>query len=289
MSLSLESAYVPVNLPSRGIPYRGLLPDGAVEVRAMCGAEEAILRSGAMDELAKMDKILNACVRFPKNASGQSLQPKDLTASDQFMLTMAIRVESLGSNYNVSCRCEACQREFTTGIDISKNLRVEEMPRTQNTTDAKGNVVTETLNYDPDVGIETTLPQSKLKVRLRLLTGKDTEYLARESKNQKSSVIPKAYMQQGNAAWYMQQALTIRAVCVNGEWNEINHSRPDDMSTLFQLISKMPMRDLRHIEKVYTAYDVSVDNAVEVQCPFCGVSQETGVTLTLEFFRPSDL
>jgi len=288
MNLSLEASYVPVTLPTQGIPYRGMLPNGTIEVRAMCGAEEAILRSASMDEMLKMEKILSACVRFPK-VDGKSISPKDLTATDQFMVLMAIRVESLGSSYNVSCRCESCQKEFLSPIDIVKNLKVETMPRTKNTTKPNGEIVTETLHYDPDTGIETTLPKSKVQIRIRLLTGKDTEYLARECKNQKSAIIPKTIMSQGNAAWYMQQALAIKSLNVDNEWQDVNHSRPEYMSTIFQLLSKLPVRDIRHIEKVYTDYDVSVDNAVEVQCPICGAQQEVGVAITPEFFRPTDL
>jgi hypothetical protein len=267
-------------LPSHGIPYVDdgggpLIADeeGAVRIRMMTGAEEAIVNSPGMNDQAKIAKILEACTQIT-TTNGQPFHPKRLITTDRLMLLLAIRVRSLGAKYKLVVE-DSNGNQFDHHVDLVRDLTVDEMPRM--VLGASGQY--EERRYDPIEGIPCTLPVSQQELRLRLLTGADEDFLIREAMNKRSKLIPR--QMPGDPSYYLRIFLSIRAW---GE-REVNHSDPRDTTEIAQMISQLPIRDTSHINTVYGEYDVGIDPVITATSPVTGEEVEAALRLTPDFFR----
>lgn len=290
-------------LPSHGIPYvdasgAPLLPDeGTVVVRMMTGEEEAILNSDAYNDQAKITKIVQACTRVV-TTTGKVLQTEQLLTTDRLMLILFIRAHSLGSVYRLPAVCphRGCGCEFEHDFDLIKELEVEEMPRVhkrkKKTTDpvTQETVVAEyeeTLTYDPRGGIVIdSLPLSNYGVRLRLLTGRDEDWIAREvTKGDKGIIKAKS---QGDVSFYLRMVRMISAIRPPGQpWQEIIAESAKDINDVAAFIRRLPIKDTNAISRTYTEYDVGISNIVTAKCPSCEGEVLIPFRILNEFFRPT--
>lgn len=104
------------------------------------------LKSGAA-----YDQILAECAGF---------DPDKALIGDRVFALVAIRIETHGSDYQVRCKCPACDYQFTKAIDL-ETLDVQE------------------LQHGPGP-FEFTLPKSGRRVTYRLLTGADEKRMITE-------------------------------------------------------------------------------------------------------------
>lgn len=290
-------------LPSHGLPYvddsgNPLLPDeGSVIVRMMTGEEEAILNSEAFNDQAKIAKIVAACTRVV-TVGGKVLHTDNLISTDRLMLILYIRAHSLGTTYKLPgvCANRGCEREFDHEFDLLADLDVEEMPRVhkrrRNETDpqtGEKRVVEfeETLTYDPRTGIIIdALPLSGYGVKLRLLTGKDEDWIAREIAKGDKSVLK--MRQQGDPSFYLRMVRMISAVRLPGkDWQTIIPESAKDINEVCDLIKRLPIRDTNAIGKRYMEHDVGINNILMAKCPTCGGDVAIPFRILSEFFRPT--
>lgn len=290
-------------LPSRGIPYvdangAPLLPDdGAVVVRMMTGEEEAILNSDAYNDQAKIAKIVTACTRAV-TVDGKTLNVENMISTDRLMLILYIRAHSLGSVYKLPgvCANRNCGCEFEHQFDLIADLDVEQMPRKhtrkKKVTDPNtGEVIAvpyeETLTYDPRGGIVIeSLPTTNYGVKLRLLTGRDEDWIAREvAKGVKGAL---KLRQSGDPSFYLRMARMISALCVPGkDWQSIIPESARDIAEVCQFIQKLPIKDINAISRAYIDHDVGISNTVSTTCPSCGADVVIPFRILGEFFRPT--
>lgn len=286
-------------LPSHGLPYvddngNPLLPDeGSVIVRMMTGEEEAILNSDAYNDQAKIAKIVASCTRV-QTVSGKVLNTDILLSTDRLMLILFIRAHSLGSTYKLPGVCinRGCACEFEHEFDLIADLDVEEMPR-EHKRHKKGangepdSEWTETLTYDPRTGIVADeLPMSKYGVKLRLLTGKDEDWIAREAAKGPKSVLK--MRQPGDPSFYLRMVRMISAIRQpGGAWTTCIPDSQKDMTDVCDFIRRLPIRDTNYIGRLYTEHDVGINSVITAKCPACGSDTPITFRILSEFFRPT--
>lgn len=270
-----------VVLPSHGIPYVDangdqLLPDGKVRVRSMTGAEEAVLNSAQFNEHTKAAKVIEACTKLV-TPDGKRFDVRDLITTDRLILMLFIRAFSLGAKYRAPAVC-SCGNSFTTDLDLVKDMDVQEMPR--KITNSKGEVVE--YRYDPIEGIRHKLPASKVDVVLRLLTGRDEEFMYRESAKDKSTFLPPGLT--GDKTYFLRIMLAVREF----GGRKFDRSSTEDMKAMCAIIKALPIRDTQSLNAVYMKHDVGIPLAFPTTCPACGEEAEVYLRLTNDFFRASD-
>lgn len=274
-------------LPSHGIPYMDrernpLLPGGHVRIRSMTGEEEAILNSAQFNDQAKLAKIIEACTSLAR-PDGRRFDPRDLLTTDRLILVLVIRAFSLGAVYRLPCACPKCEHEFTFDVDLLNTLDVQEMPRRITEKGPDGEDAEKVYEYDPVEGIECKLPATGHDLRLRLLTGRDEDFMAREATKGKNSKFLLGNVK-GDPSYYLRMMLAIRSI--NGQTFE--HSAEKDMHALCQFVRALPVRDTAFMNKVYAKYDVGIPTSFKTNCPACGAEVVALLRMTSEFFRPED-
>lgn len=277
-------------LPSAGIPYEDasgneLIPSGHIQVAAMAGWEEGVLQNPNLNDAAKADKILSACAILPNN-----FDSRDLTLSDRLMALMAIRTHTFGSEYILIAQCGECEHAWQQTIDLIKDIDCDEMPRKYMEPDEKGDLVEKTYKYNPSTGIVCELPVSKITVTIRMLTGRDDNWmLAEMAKKTTSAFIPKAIRHGSDPGYFMRMARMIRSI-KRGEQEEIiNHSDARQFAEVFQLVGKLHARDCLRLRKQHDKYDIAMTNGFERNCPACGKGVLIPFRMTPEMFRPSNI
>lgn len=148
-----------VQLPSRGIPYDGLVPGGEVTIRPITTDEEEILQ-GRKDRRKKLDEVIQMCVVSPDIAI------EDLLVADRFFLLIQIRAFSYGSSYQFDLRCPNCNIKFNRKMNLPDDLAV---------------FILDDTDTEP---YEVELPISGTKLGLRRLRMRDEDDIARFGRTQ---------------------------------------------------------------------------------------------------------
>lgn len=278
-----------IMLPSRGVPYvasdgSALLKDGSAVVRSMTGEDEAILNADGLLDQVKLARVLDNCAHV-EQADGRRFSNMDLLTTDRLMLMLFVRAVSLSVTYRLPLACGSCGYEGFYDVDLLTGMDVEEMPRRhlRRGADPTADDAYEVCNYDPRKGIEVTLPKCRKAVALRLLTGRDEEFIAREAaKGGKSGfLIPGA---PGKPENYLRSMLSIKAI----EGTVIEHSSLKDMQALHGFVRRLPYADLQYIGATVARHDVGVATEFSTTCPKCVENVTVPFRLTAEFFRPTD-
>jgi hypothetical protein len=290
-------------LPSHGIPYVDangvpLLPDnGSITVRMMTGEEEAILNSDAYNDQAKIAKIVQACSQIV-TTDGKMLSADQLLTTDRLMLILFIRAHSLGSIYRLPAVCpnRGCGCEFEHAFNLLTDLDIDEMPRVHHrvrkTTDPVSGATVEVeyeevLTYDPRAGIVIeSLPTTNYGVRLRLLTGRDEDWIAREAAKGDKGVIKSRI--QGDVSFFLRMVRMISAIRPPGQdWQEFIMESAKDIQDVVSFVRRLPIRDTNRISRRYLEHDVGVNTVVTTQCKSCGGDVHIPFRILNEFFRPT--
>ena len=110
-----------ITLPSMGILYDGKLPGGRILLRPMLTSEEAILYNASGDGISKINAIINACFLT------KEIDPQELLLIDRFYILLMLRTRSFGGKYEFPVRCQFCNTQFKTNVNISEDLEVKSM------------------------------------------------------------------------------------------------------------------------------------------------------------------
>ncbi len=153
--MSFEHTVIePVNLPSRGLPYGDLIPDGIVKMAPMRTKEEKLLYGNA-DRVRMLETIVRRCLL------SEVMPMEKYLVADQLYMLLAIRNISYGPQYQFKVRCPACGVEFHYDLEVPGGFQVKQLP----------DGYTEPFERD--------LPQCKKRVGLKLLRVED-EYEIRK-------------------------------------------------------------------------------------------------------------
>jgi|14BtaG_2_1085337.scaffolds.fasta_scaffold00386_18 hypothetical protein len=243
-----------VDLPSKGIHYPAGHPlhgKDSVEIKFMTAKEEDILSS---QELIKKGVVLDRLIQsiiVDKRVNASSMLVGDKTA-----IMYAARISAYGEGYNAKFFCRSCNNAVSHEFDLT-----EIAPREEPNLDELG-VTFEDGHY------VCTLPATKVKVALRLLTGKDereiTDYLKKQKKN---NVEVGALTTQMLYSVHSINGVTARA-------------------QLHQFIQNMPFRDSKYLRDIHAAVSPAMNTEVSLNCGNCGAEQEVELPMSVEFFWP---
>lgn len=240
-----------VDLPSRGMYPQGhpLCGKEAIEIKFMTAKDEDILTSQSL-----LKKGL-AIERFMQNVIiDKSINTEDMYVCDRNAVLIAARSSGYGSAYNAKINCPNCQTVNELSFDLSDP-------------EVKESIIEDKWNIEQN-GNEflLTTPMTKLKVGIRLLTGRDENYLAKVFADKKKK-------QESNVSTQFRLMIT----SVEGD---------DSRATVDYYVDNMPTQDSTYIRAAYNMVNPSIRIVEDLECHACGHEQEVDVPFGADFFWP---
>ena len=237
-----------VALPSKGKFY----PQGhplhnaeTVEIKQMTTREEEILINQNLAQKGlTIDRLIKSVL------VDKSINVGSLLIGDKNAILIAMRVEGYGSDYEVTLPCPSCSHSNEVEIDLSK---------LQNKSDTDGVEVTE------DGYFIATLPKTKARVELRLLTGADEKEIQATNKKNKKYGTDRPL-----ATQYSKMIVSV------------NDNREPTYISSFA--ANLPASDSRLLRKIYKTINPDVDLSFNFQCEQCGHEQGMEVPIGANFF-----
>lgn len=241
-----------IKLPSLGVFYdKTVVKDGQVELLPMSAREEKLiagLRGDNVDEI--IDTLLKRCLVT-------QLDPDDMLLTDRFFLLLALRANSYGEEYNFDLTCASCTNTSKYKVKILSEF------------DTK---YSNELDVEP---FEVYLPVTKLKVKFRLLRGKDAKKVKSFVANQsKKGLIDSDGGDPGYVYRLAKHLVTV------------NDMRVDDILTAMEVISNLPAKDSTIFKNAIDRVTPGMMTNIEKDCVACGFKIRTDLPMTAEFFRP---
>ena len=242
-----------IDLPSKGEFYNEGHPlhgQTSIEIRHMTAKEEDILTSESL--LRKgiaIERLLEALVVNKK------IKLDDLLVGDKNALVVGSRITGYGSLYETRVTCPTCSETQQVEFDL-------------HTLEVKDSTLPEGVTRESNNTFFLQLPQARLEVEIRLLTGKEEKNFLMTSERKKKQKLP-------NTTSTDLLKLLIRSVEDNSEPQNIN-----------KLVNILPIQDARYIKKVYEEVCPDIDLTHEFNCNGCAYDGRIAVPLTADFFWP---
>jgi len=245
-----------VTLPSKGQGYADTHPfynKEDIEIRYMTAKDEDILSSESL-----LRKGI-AVDRFLENVlMDQKVTIDSLLIGDKNAILIAARTSGYGNLYETEVVCPVCGTKNELTFDLNKqNIFAGELPDDGSITkNEKGNFI-------------ISLPNSKVTIEFRLLTGKDEKIMikriadAKKRKTATSSVTDQYKMM---------------IVSAQGE---------TDRALISKFVELMPVSDSRALRDAYQKVSPDVKIIDHFQCISCGHEQELEVPFGADFFWPN--
>ena len=244
-----------VELPSKGRCYpegHPLFNTDVIEIRFMTAKDEDILTSTT---LLKKGVAID---RFLQNIIiDKDIKINNLLIGDKNAILIAARASGYGHLYETQINCPACSTKNFLTFDL-KDVNISESME------------------DADLGITSSgqgtfmvnMPYTKFNVEIKLLTGEDESYLAKNTASKKKNKIEETAM----TDQYKRMI-----VSVNGH---------KDNSVLSRYIDNMPLMDARHLRLAYKLVAPNVEIKNDFNCSSCDHQQEVDVPFGADFFWP---
>lgn len=246
---SKSGNYSEIELPSKGKFYlRGEGPsNGILHIRPMTGAEEQIL---VTPRFAKKNQSLNMVF---KECIGEQINPELLLSEDRTFILIYLRGISYSPNYDVELKCPDCTKMFQTKIHLN-SLDVDMCPE----------------ECGPETLVDT-LPNSGLKVKYRLSTGRD-EVLVQEHRDKRIKDW---------GAEVSDDSTIFRASLLLEEIEGINNK-----TQIQQILNRLPIGDMSYLRELLFEPPFGVNTKVGTICPHCSHEFEVEMPMELGFFFP---
>jgi len=244
-----------VTLPSKGKGYptnHPLYNQEVVEIKYMTAKEEDILTSRALlKKNLAIERFLQSIMKDKR------VNPKDMLIGDRNAVIVAARASGYGENYETSVGCPACGERSMVSFDLA-NPKVHEgtMPEIGD------------VEMTPNGTYLVTVPVSKFRVELKLMTGEDENYISHIMISNKKNKMPETNMSE-------QYKRMVTSVQGYTDRRAINH-----------FLTNAPARDMRFIRTIYKAISPDVKIVNDFNCQSCGHEQELEVPFGADFFWP---
>ena len=240
--------YEEVQLPSKGRFYDGTNgpADGIVHIRPMTGEEEQILATPRFVRKGQaINMIFQKCIK-------EDFKVENLLTTDRTYLLLYLRTISYSHSYDVEVKCTECSTKFSTNVDLS-SLYVNQCP----------------VEFGPI--LEDTLPNSKLRFKYRLSTGRDEQEI-NDYRERRLKMF-------GDTA--TDDTLTYRTAQLIDEIDGVT-----DKMELQILLKNLPINDVSYIRSIINEPPFGVDTNVEINCPSCQAEFSIELPLEANFFFP---
>ena len=239
-----------IDLPSEGRFYNS----GAktVDIKPITAKEEDILSNERLLRSGKaFDELIKACV-----VNWNGINFDDLLVGDKNAILIAIRIISLGDEYNVNVTCPNCMTKSDLSISLKEDLGIK-LSGLQ-TAENNENI----FNWVSPLGIN---------YKLRLLTSKDQAAMENETK-QKNAILKNNYKESTFSDFLYYSIVSIEEFT--------------DRFDIKKLLENAPSTELRalvnYIKEVSPDYDMSY----KFECSECNTIQDINIPFTIGFFWP---
>jgi hypothetical protein len=246
--------YESITLPSLGKFYNGNdgPTNGMLNIRPMTGAEEKIL---ATPRFVKKGQVVNMIF---KNCMMEKYNPEDLLTLDRTYLLIYLRGISYSPDYEVQIRCNDCQTNFNTTINLDTLYN----------------------DYCPDdfdqESLVDVLPVTGYKITYRLSTGRD-ETLISERKERR------VRMWGDNAD---DDTLLFRASLLIEHLENSKGEILSGQGNILSILEKLHIRDVAYIRNLLSNPPFGVDTKISLVCPSCAHEFIAELPLESNFFFP---
>lgn len=245
-----------VDLPSKGQYYPENHPlhgQDTVEIKFMTAKEEDILSSKTLiKQGVAIDRLLKSVI------IDNRVNPDTLISGDRNAILVATRITGYGADYETKITCPSCM----TSTDYSFDLGEVEVRTADDLEQNDSYEITE------EGTIITTTPLSKVQVEMKMMTGKDENYLSRLIESKRKKKLPETTL---------TDTLKILIVSLNGETSK---------DLINQFIKILPARDSRYLRSTYEKASPNVDMTQNFECSTCGYVTDLEVPFTTDFFWP---
>jgi hypothetical protein len=251
-NLAFPSPVDIVDLPSEGKLYpvdSYLHGKESLELKIMGGEHEDILTDKAL--LRKGLAIDRFLVHLFVD---RKVRVEELLLGDKNALLASARINGLGAEYKVKVQCPACQEMVEESFSLTKAMRIHHSETPE------GTVMT-----SPGV-FSFSLPVSRSKITIRLLTSADEKWIRDAAELLKRKKLPEA-----------------NTTSMLGRIILDLDSSPDNLG---EAARSMRSGDITHLIHVYNKIAPSIEFKEMVECPECGANSEVNVPITDEFFWP---
>ncbi len=238
-----------VDLPSGGKVYGKDSPisSGKIEIKYMTAKEEDILTS---QNLIKKGLVINRVLDSLILTEG--IKVNDLVLGDKNAVMVAARILAYGPEYNV---------------DLENRYTGEKFEHTFNLTDCPFKQLPKDVDYSKSE-FDFTLPASKLKVKIKLLTGNDEEKIEEEVKR--------------TAKYGSSSEITSRLRYII---TEVDGTR--EQENINNFVQNMLSRDSLALREYLTIITPDIELKQEVEME--GEMVEVDIPLTTNFFWPTTI
>lgn len=245
-----------VDLPSKGQYYPENHPlhgQDTVEIKFMTAKEEDILSSKTLiKQGVAIDRLLKSVI------IDNRINPDTLISGDRNAILVATRITGYGADYETKITCPSCMTSADHSFDLSE-VEVRTVDDLDND---------ESYEITEDGTIVTTTPLSNIRVEMKMMTGKDENYLSRLIESKRKKKLPETTL---------TDTLKILIVSLNGETSK---------DLINQFIKVLPARDSRYLRSTYEKASPNVDMTQNFECSNCGYVTDLEVPFTTDFFWP---
>ncbi len=241
--MSIEVPYDVIPLPSKGLLYPGRKP--TLEVEYLTAMDENILTSPNLLQSGEfVDVLLKRKIR-----PGQ-VKPSELLVGDRNSIIIWLRATGYGEKYPVTMQTPDGE-EFDTEVDLTK-LKQKEIGDTP----------------DDNGYFDFTLPQSKKRIKFRLLTAKDEDELSKREDAQKK--------RKAKFSDSLTHKLGTHIMSIDGR---------TDKEWIHNFVRVMPAKDSLELRRRITKVEPGVDLSITVEGPG-GDPIDSFLVIGPDFFWP---
>lgn len=248
-----------VDLPSKGLYYQEGHPlhgKDTIEIRFMTAKDEdTLINQSLLKKGLALEKVLQDII------VDKSIKIEHLLLGDKNAIIIAARKSAYGAEYETKITCPSCGKIQQYTFDLDSYGIVE--PLNEETLHKFGVSKTENNTFIFD------LPILKVPVEIKLLTGKDENFIAQKTRE---AQLAKKDL---DSLVVLQLRMMIKSI------NNVT-----DPNTIAQICEMLPAKDSKIIREVYKQITPNVDLSHDFECKSCSYETRLEVPFTADFFWP---
>jgi hypothetical protein len=227
----------------------------AVEIRGLKTKEADLLTDTKKIKHNVFDRLLPACTVAVLNpgpyqpAEGKPFDWLAASVADRTLVTVQIRIDTYGKDFELDVACEACRKKIEWTVDLSE---LPHQPLSADTIAA----------FAAGNRVEKVLPDGKKAWVRALLTGQDVNNITA--------------MAEKSTDHLFTQLLNARILEVEGV----------PALDKYRYVSELPLGAVRDMQAQFDDQDGGIDNLITIECQHCMTQQETRLPFDLTFFLP---
>jgi len=252
--------YETVELPSRGLLYKGVLSSGKINLRPMISSEERLV--GKLNEY-NYHQIFNTIV---EKCSKETFDANDLTSNDRYYILCWLRSQSYGNTYDIEYTCAKCGKSFLSTIDLS--------------------VFVPKFLEEIKEPLLITLPISKIE--LQLIYPRVRQYKEAFEKSYAEEELAKRnkkFAKDISEEDYMKAKCIVKMILPTEDRTILSVENEEDFIDMIRVIENLRPIDKMAIENEFDKYDHGLVDPVVDKCKHCGALYEKYPVPSSQFFR----